>query len=239
MAGTVARQLREKPAVGLLSLLAIGDRTYLLQVLVHAAEVVLWICPVLGDVEKILLSCIPVAVVGLFFKDQVEEFFGNGLTIVGICLMVTAALLAFAYFYPRRRANLTSRGAVKEHDIRWTDAFVIGCAQAAAVLPGLSRSGSTIATGMILGDRRSQLAQFSFFMVIIPILGEALLDVKKIIEQGSLSAGISVMPMLVGFLAAFLVGCLACKWMISLVKKGKLVWFAIYCAIMGIVCIVW
>jgi len=92
---------------------------------------------------------------------------------------------------------------------------------------------------MILGDRRSQLAQFSFFMVIIPILGEALLDVKKIIEQGSLSAGISFMPMLVGFLAAFLVGCLACKWMISLVKKGKLVWFAIYCAIMGIVCIVW
>lgn len=190
-------------------------------------------------VWKILLSCIPVAVVGLFFKDQVEEFFGNGLTIVGICLMVTAALLAFAYFYPRRRANLTSRGSVKEHDIRWTDAFVIGCAQAAAVLPGLSRSGSTIATGMILGDRRSQLAQFSFFMVIIPILGEALLDVKKIIEQGSLSAGISFMPMLVGFLAAFLVGCLACKWMISLVKKGKLVWFAIYCAIMGIVCIVW
>ena len=190
-------------------------------------------------VWKILLSCIPVAVVGLFFKDQVEEFFGNGLTIVGICLMVTAALLAFAYFYPRRRANLTSRGAVKEHYIRWTDAFVIGCAQAAAVLPGLSRSGSTIATGMILGDRRSQLAQFSFFMVIIPILGEALLDVKKIIEQGSLSAGISFMPMLVGFLAAFLVGCLACKWMISLVKKGKLVWFAIYCAIMGIVCIVW
>lgn len=190
-------------------------------------------------VWKILLSCIPVAVVGLFFKDQVEEFFGNGLTIVGICLMVTADLLAFAYIYPRRRANLTSRGAVKEHDIRWTDAFVIGCAQAAAVLPGLSRSGSTIATGMILGDRRSQLAQFSFFMVIIPILGEALLDVKKIIEQGSLSAGISFMPMLVGFLAAFLVGCLACKWMISLVKKGKLVWFAIYCAIMGIVCIVW
>ena len=92
---------------------------------------------------------------------------------------------------------------------------------------------------MILGDRRSQLAQFSFFMVIIPILGEALLDVKKIIEQGSLSAGISFTPMLVGFLAAFLVGCLACKWMISLVKKGKLVWFAIYCAIMGIVCIVW
>ena len=192
-------------------------------------------------VLKLLLSMLPIGIVGFLFKEQLNALLGSPaiLAIVGAMLLLTAALLAFAYFYPRRRANLTSRGAVKEHYIRWTDAFVIGCAQAAAVLPGLSRSGSTIATGMILGDRRSQLAQFSFFMVIIPILGEALLDVKKIIEQGSLSAGISFMPMLVGFLAAFLVGCLACKWMISLVKKGKLVWFAIYCAIMGIVCIVW
>lgn len=188
---------------------------------------------------KILLSCIPVAIVGLFFKEQVEIFFGNGLTVVGICLIITAALLTFAYFYPRRRSNLTSRGAVKEHDIRWIDAFIIGCAQAVAVLPGLSRSGSTIATGLILGDRRSQLAQFSFFMVIIPILGEALLDIKKMLETGSLSSDISFMPMLVGFIAAFLVGCLACKWMINLVKKGKLVWFAIYCVIIGIVCLVW
>lgn len=190
-------------------------------------------------VWKILLSCIPVAIVGLFFKEQVEQFFGDGLTIVGICLMVTAALLAFAYFYPRRRSNLTASGAVREHDIRWTDAFVIGCAQAVAVLPGLSRSGSTIATGMILGDRRDRLAQFSFFMVIIPILGEALLDVRKMLEAGSTGSEIGWMPMLVGFLASFIVGCLACKWMIGLVKKGKLVWFSIYCAIMGIVCLIW
>ncbi len=190
-------------------------------------------------VWKILLSCIPVAIVGLFFKDDVEQFFGDGLTIVGICLLVTAFLLAFAYFYPRRRSNLTLAGSVKEHDITWFDAFVIGCAQAVAVLPGLSRSGSTIATGMILGDRRDRLAQFSFFMVIIPILGEALLDVKKMIESGSTGSEIGWLPMLVGFLAAFIVGCLACKWMINLVKKGKLVWFAIYCAVMGVVCLVW
>ncbi len=179
------------------------------------------------------------AIVGLFFKDDVEQFFGDGLTIVGICLLVTAFLLAFAYFYPRRRSNLTLAGSVKEHDITWFDAFVIGCAQAVAVLPGLSRSGSTIATGMILGDRRDRLAQFSFFMVIIPILGEALLDVKKMIESGSTGSEIGWLPMLVGFLAAFIVGCLACKWMINLVKKGKLVWFAIYCAVMGVVCLVW
>lgn len=190
-------------------------------------------------VWKILLSCIPVAIVGLFFKDDVEQFFGDGLTIVGICLLVTAFLLAFAYFYPRRRSNLTLAGSVKEHDITWFDAFVIGCAQAVAVLPGLSRSGSTIATGMILGDRRDRLAQFSFFMVIIPILGEALLDVKKMIESGSTGSEIGWLPMLVGFMAAFIVGCLACKWMINLVKKGKLVWFAIYCAVMGVVCLVW
>lgn len=190
-------------------------------------------------VWKILLSCIPVAIVGLFFKDDVEQFFGDGLTIVGICLLVTALLLAFAYFYPRRRSNLTLAGSVKEHDITWFDAFVIGCAQAVAVLPGLSRSGSTIATGMILGDRRDRLAQFSFFMVIIPILGEALLDVKKMIESGSTGSEIGWLPMLVGFMAAFIVGCLACKWMINLVKKGKLVWFAIYCAVMGVVCLVW
>lgn len=190
-------------------------------------------------VWKILLSCIPVAVVGLFFKEEVERFFGDGLTVVGICLIVTAVLLAFAYFYPRRRSNLTAGGKVREHDIRWSDAFVIGCAQAVAVLPGLSRSGSTIATGMILGDRRDRLAQFSFFMVIIPILGEALLDVKDMLETGSTGSEIGWLPMLVGFLASFIVGCLACKWMINLVKKGKLVWFSIYCVIMGIVCLLW
>lgn len=191
-------------------------------------------------VWKILLSCIPVAIVGLFFKEDVEKFFGDGLTVVGICLIVTALLLAFAYFYPRRRSNRNGNGRIREHDIRWRDAFIIGCAQAVAVLPGLSRSGSTIATGMILGDRRDKLAQFSFFMVIIPILGEALLQVKDLIGgEATQAEAIGIVPLAVGFIAAFAVGCAACKWMINIVKRGKLVWFAIYCAAMGAVCLIW
>ena len=121
---------------------------------------------------KILLSCIPVAIVGLCFKDFVEQFFGSGLGIVGICLLVTAALLAFAYYF--RNPAREAKEGVKGHDITWLDAFIIGCSQAVAVLPGLSRSGTTIATGLLLGDKRDKIAQFSFFMVIIPILGEAL-----------------------------------------------------------------
>lgn len=190
-------------------------------------------------VLKLLLSAVPVAIVGFCFKDDVERIFGSGLTIVGICLMVTAALLAFAYFYNHRPDNYTPDHRLREHDIRWTDAFVIGCAQAVAVLPGLSRSGSTIATGLILGDRRDRLAQFSFFMVIIPILGEALLSVKDWVTGEGAAGTIGMMPVAIGFLASFIVGCLACKWMIALVKKGKLVWFAIYCAAVGILCLVW
>jgi undecaprenyl-diphosphatase len=108
-----------------------------------------------------------------------------------------------------------------------------------AVLPGLSRSGTTIATGIIIGNKREQVAQFSFLMVIIPILGEALLDVKDLLTEGTtaVSASIGFMPMLVGFLAAFIVGCCACKWMIELVKRGKLIWFAVYCLVVGLICI--
>ncbi len=186
---------------------------------------------------KILLSCIPVAIVGLCFKDFVEQFFGDGLLVVGICLIVTAALLAFAFYFrnPEKERLTGKRG----HDITWTDAFVIGCSQAVAVLPGLSRSGTTIATGLLLGDKRDKIAQFSFFMVIIPILGEALLGMKDLVSGEGVGESVGALPLVVGFIAAFIVGCMACKWMISLVKKGKLVWFSIYCLIVGILCIVW
>ena len=187
-------------------------------------------------VYKILLSCVPVAIVCFCFKDFVEQFFGDGLLVVGICLIVTAALLAFAYFTRTRPLTLT--GSCRPRDISWWDAFIIGCAQAVAVLPGLSRSGSTIATGILLGDKREQVAQFSFFMVIIPILGEALLDIKDIIGGEVGSEAIGWAPLLLGFLASFIVGCLACKWMLNLVKKGKLVWFADYCVIVGTICII-
>lgn len=186
---------------------------------------------------KILVSCIPVAIVGLCFKDFVEQFFGSGLLVVGICLLVTASLLTFAYFF--RNPQREAKEGLKGHDITWLDAIVIGCAQAVAVLPGLSRSGTTIATGLLLGDRRDRIAQFSFFMVIIPILGEAMLSVKGLLAGEGVGEAIGAWPLLVGFLASFIVGCLACKWMLEIVKKGKLVWFAVYCLIVGILCIVW
>ena len=176
---------------------------------------------------NILVSMIPVGIVGVFFKDQVEEIFGSGLLIVGCCLLLTAALLIFSYF---------ARPRQKEH-ISWKDAFVIGIAQACAVLPGLSRSGSTIATGLMLGNKKEKLAQFSFLMVIPPILGEALLDVMKAMKGEAVMGSIGTVPLLVGFVAAFLSGCLACKWMIDIVKRGKLIYFGIYCAIIGVVTI--
>lgn len=176
-------------------------------------------------VLNILVSMIPVGVVGLFFKDKVEAIFGSGLLIVGCMLLLTAVLLAFSYYAKPRQ---------KEH-ISLKDAFVIGLAQACAVMPGLSRSGSTIATGLLLGNNKSTLAQFSFLMVIPPILGEALLDVLKIVKGEMLGGDLETLPLVVGFLAAFLSGCVACKWMIGIVKKGKLIYFAIYCAMAGLV----
>ncbi|MDE7334916.1 MAG: undecaprenyl-diphosphate phosphatase, partial [Muribaculaceae bacterium] len=191
---------------------------------------------------KILLSCIPVGIVGVCFKEQISALFDGNLTVVGICLIITAVLLAFAYF-TRTREMLADPLKPQGHDITWGDAFIIGCAQAIAVLPGLSRSGTTIATGIILGDNREKVAQFSFLMVIIPIFGEGLLDLKDMLWPDALEATASVsigaVPMIVGFLASFLVGCAACKWMLNIVKKGKLVWFAVYCAAAGALCLLW
>ena len=179
-------------------------------------------------VINIIISMIPVGIVGVFFKDTVEEIFGSGLVIVGCMLLVTAALLTFSYFAkPRQKST-----------IGWRDALIIGIAQACAVMPGLSRSGSTIATGLLLGNKKETLAQFSFLMVIPPILGEALLDVVKAVKGEEAFGGIDVLPLTVGFLAAFVSGCLACKWMINIVKKGKLIYFGIYRAIAGVVTLI-
>ena len=179
-------------------------------------------------VINILISMIPIGIVGVFFKDYVEEIFGSGLLIVGCMLLLTALLLTFSYYAkPRVKENISMK-----------DAFIIGLAQACAVIPGLSRSGTTIATGLLLGDNKAKLAQFSFLMVIPPILGEALLDGMKIVKgAASGTSDISVLSLVVGFLAAFISGCVACKWMINIVKKGKLIYFAIYCAIAGAVTI--
>lgn len=171
---------------------------------------------------KIGVSMIPVLIVGLFFKDSVEKLFGNGLLLVGIMLMVTALLLTFSYIAKPRQ----------QEKISWWSAFIIGLSQAAAVLPGLSRSGTTIATGLLLGNKKEQVAKFSFLMVIIPILGESILDLAG--GKFAQSATIPTTSLVIAFLAAFISGCVACKWMLSLVQKGKLIWFALYCALLGI-----
>ena len=171
-------------------------------------------------VIKIFISMIPVLIIGIFFKDIVEGFFTGNLLIVGSMLLITAVLLAFSY-YARAR----------EKAITYADSFVIGLAQAFAVIPGISRSGATIATGLLLGNKRENVARFSFLMVLIPIIGANLKD----IYDGSATAegGVGVLPLAIGFLAAFISGLLACKWMIKIVKRGKLVYFAVYCAIVG------
>ena len=184
-------------------------------------------------VLNILISMIPVGVVGLLFKDKVEALYAdNVIVVVGWCLLVTSVLLALTHFYqPREKEKISP-----------LHAFIIGIAQACAVLPGLSRSGSTIATGLLLGNSRKNLAQFSFLMVIPPILGEALLVFKHMFapsaeylaeHAGEATAVVPTSSLIVGFIAAFVSGCIACKWMIALVKKCKLIYFAIYCAIVG------
>lgn len=180
-------------------------------------------------VVNIIISMIPIGIIGVFFKDYVEDIFGSGLLVVGYMLLITALLLTYSYYAkPRPKEKISMK-----------DAFIIGLAQACAVLPGLSRSGSTIATGLILGNKKESLAQFSFLMVIPPILGEALLDGMKIVKDASMAgAEISTLSLIVGFLAAFISGCIACKWMINIVKKGKLIYFGIYCAIAGILTII-
>ncbi len=180
-------------------------------------------------VAKIVVSMIPVFIVGMFFKDEVEAFFGNGLLLVGICLLVTALLLALSEWLQKRR-----QGA--GHEVGYKDALIIGIAQACAVLPGLSRSGSTIATGLLCGVKKESVAQFSFLMVLVPILGEALLDGIKLL-QGEMTSELGLVPALVGLVAAFVTGCFACRFMIEIVRRQRLVWFALYCTIVGITAI--
>jgi len=167
---------------------------------------------------------IPVGILGLFFEEEVKQFFTGNIVFVGAMLLVTATLLSLTYF-----------SKSKGEKISFFNAFIIGIAQAFAVLPGISRSGATIATGIMLGNNKKDIAQFSFLMVLIPVIGA---NVKDILSgEFSGASGIGVMPIVVGFIAAFASGLLACKWMINIVKKGKLITFAVYCAIIGFLAI--
>ncbi len=177
-------------------------------------------------VLKIVVSMIPIGIVGFCFKDRIDAMLNAPwiLALVGGMLLLTAALLAFAY-YARPR---------EKEQISYRDAFIIGIAQALAAMPGLSRSGSTIATGLLLGNKRAAVAQFSFLMVLAPILGETLLE----IVSGELTTGIGSVQLAAGFVAAFLTGCAACKFMIEMVKRGKLIWFALYCTAAGLIALI-
>jgi len=170
---------------------------------------------------KILFSCIPVLIVGFFFGDKVEALFSGNLKLVGSMLIITALLLAVTQF---------SRSKNKE--ISFMHSFIIGIAQAIAVIPGISRSGSTISTGLLLGNNREEVARFSFLMVLIPIIGKNMLDLISNMLGNEPS---QVVPLLVGFMAAFISGWISCKLMINIVKRSKLIYFAAYCLLIGIV----
>ena len=175
---------------------------------------------------KLVVSMLPIGIVGLLLRDKIDAMLSSEyvLLVVGAMLMFTALLLAFAYYAkPRHKSTISYR-----------DAFVIGLSQAVASMPGLSRSGTTIATGLLLGNEKGAVATFSFLMVLAPIMGQTLLDV---VDGGFAVVGISAASLVAGFLSAFVVGCLACKTMIGVVKRGKLIWFALYCAIVGCVAV--
>ncbi|MDM8554699.1 undecaprenyl-diphosphate phosphatase [Desulfococcaceae bacterium HSG7] len=173
-------------------------------------------------IVKIIISMLPVAILGLFFKDAVKEIFNNAniILIVGCMLLVTAVLLAFTYYSKQKNKNIS-----------YIDALIIGIAQAFAVMPGISRSGATIATGLLLGNKKAEAAKFSFLMVLIPILGENFLDILS--GKFGSETDVSGIALIIGFAAAFLSGLLACKWMINIVKRGKLIYFAMYCLVIG------
>ena len=176
---------------------------------------------------KIVISMIPVMVVGLFFKDQVESLFGS-IMVVGFALIVTAVLLFFSDYASRPGMKSIFPANEYRNGISYWQAFAVGLGQAFAVVPGLSRSGTTISTGLICGVKREVMAQFSFLMVLVPIIGETFLEVVSG-EFGASSVG--ALPLVLGFVSAFLSGLFACKAMVALVKKAKLSWFALYCLI--------
>ncbi len=176
-------------------------------------------------ITKIIISMIPVVIVGLLFKDQVEGLFTGNILLVGCMLIVTAGLLAFTYYSKERQSNISFKSA-----------FLIGIAQALAVMPGISRSGATIATGLYLGNKKEFIAKFSFLMVLLPIIAA---NVKDLMDfDFSAQNSVSLTPLVIGFFAAFLSGLLACSWMLKIVKRGKLIYFAIYCFIVGSIAII-
>ena len=182
---------------------------------------------------KILVSLIPVALVGFLLKDQVDALFSGALWQVGCGLLITACLLLVSDNVGKRIKAPVAKD--QRNGISFLQAFVVGIAQAFAVVPGVSRSGSTIATGLLCGVKRESMAQFSFLMVLIPIIGEQSLDLLKVaMGSETFGSGVGPLALVLGFAAAFVSGLFACKVMIAIVKKAKLTWFALYCLLVAI-----
>ena len=186
-------------------------------------------------VFKLVVSMVPVALVGLLLKDKVEALFGDSLTVVACCLLVTALLLFLSDRFGGRKSPAASGGTEVRNGISYLQAFAVGIGQAFAVAPGLSRSGTTIATGLLCGVKREVMAQFSFLMVLVPIIGEQLLDlVKGLSGEAALGGGLPLSCLVAGFLAAFVSGLFACRVMIAIVRKARLSWFALYCVVAAV-----
>jgi undecaprenyl-diphosphatase len=177
--------------------------------------------------SKILLSMIPVGIVGVFFESEIESLFSGNVVFVAFMLIITGVLLAITGFIKS-----------SEGEVTYGRAFIIGIAQAIAILPGISRSGATISTALITGVDKSKATRFSFLMVLIPIIGAMLLKVKALLENPGSSESVGFLPLVIGFLAAFVSGLVACNWMIRIVKKGKLIYFALYCFILATIVLI-
>lgn len=174
-------------------------------------------------VLKIIVSMIPVGIAGLLLKEPIERMFNSNMVFVGLMLLITSLLLAGAHFIRKRNRTIS-----------YLDAFIIGIAQAFAVIPGISRSGATIATGLMIGNSKDKIARFSFLMVLVPVIAANLLEIVTG-EISNDSSGICII--LIGFCAAFVAGYLACRWMVELVKRSKLIWFSMYCVIIGLLAV--
>jgi len=177
-----------------------------------------------GYVLRIFVSMIPLAFVGFFLKEEVEGLYNGNMLLIGLMLLVTSLLLTIGHF-----------ASGKGRSISYRDAFIIGLAQAFAAIPGISRSGATIATGMMLGNRKDELARFSFLMVLIPILGANFLEIVSSTDK--MTESLSPAVLIAGTLTAFISGYAACRWMINIVRKSKMIWFAVYCLVVGLLAI--
>ncbi|MDI9356751.1 MAG: undecaprenyl-diphosphate phosphatase [Chitinophagaceae bacterium] len=180
-------------------------------------------------ITKIAISMIPVGIIGLTMKKQVESLFNQNLLLVGSCLLLTSTLLTLSYIYIKTKEN--------NGNITYKKAFIIGIAQMIAILPGLSRSGATISAGLLLGIEKTKVVRFSFLMVLLPVFGATFLEIIDFIPNPSRTST-NINALLFGFVFAFISGIIACKWMLKLVSQGKLIYFAIWCALIGIITII-